>query len=57
MQRTGESLAVIMFDIDKFKAINDVYGHAAGDRAILAVVDVCKRMRREDGLAGSPWGR
>lgn len=56
MQRTGESLAVIMFDIDKFKAINDVYGHAAGDRAILAVVDVCKRMRRETDLLGRLGG-
>jgi diguanylate cyclase (GGDEF)-like protein len=56
MYRAGENLAVIMFDIDKFKTINDLYGHAAGDRAILAVVDVCKRMRRETDLLGRMGG-
>lgn len=56
MYRAGENLAVIMFDIDKFKAINDLYGHAAGDRAILAVVDVCKRIRRETDLLGRLGG-
>jgi len=56
MYRDGDNLAVIMFDIDKFKAINDVHGHAAGDRAILAVVDVCKRMRRETDLLGRLGG-
>lgn len=56
MYRAGENLAVIMFDIDKFKAINDLYGHAAGDRAILALVDVCRRMRRETDLLGRLGG-
>lgn len=56
MYRAGENLAVIMFDIDKFKTINDMYGHAAGDRAILAVVDVCKRLRRETDLLGRMGG-
>ena len=56
MYRAGENLAVIMFDIDKFKAINDLYGHAAGDRAILALVDVCRRMRRKTDLLGRLGG-
>jgi diguanylate cyclase (GGDEF)-like protein len=33
-ERNGDQLAVIFFDLDYFKEINDQYGHAAGDMAL-----------------------
>ncbi len=46
MSRTGQSLAVLMIDIDWFKSINDTYGHESGDAVLCAMVRACKSTLR-----------
>jgi diguanylate cyclase (GGDEF)-like protein len=40
--RRRQPLAIVIADIDRFKAINDAYGHASGDRALQAFVQLCR---------------
>lgn len=52
---TGVSPAILMFDIDYLKEINDSYGHAVGDDVIAAVAQaVAESVRKEDLLYR--WG-
>ena len=46
---TGDSLGVLMADIDSFKALNDEFGHDAGDHVLVVMADAMRRsMRSED---------
>lgn len=45
-QLAGESAALIMFDLDRFKAINDTFGHDAGDWVLERVATSCKGLCR-----------
>nr|WP_207161478.1 diguanylate cyclase [Rhabdochromatium marinum] len=50
-QRTERALSVAMLDIDHFKKVNDTYGHAIGDRVILALAHLLKqRLRKSDSI-------
>ncbi|MBQ7538246.1 MAG: GGDEF domain-containing protein [Treponema sp.] len=40
---TIDCLYLFMMDLNKFKAINDTYGHTEGDRALIATADVLKK--------------
>ncbi|MFP5020244.1 GGDEF domain-containing protein [Pseudonocardia phyllosphaerae] len=49
---TGRAAAVLILDLDHFKALNDRYGHLAGDDALAAVAEVVRREVREQDHAG-----
>ena len=55
-RRTGRPLSCIAFDIDHFKSINDRHGHAAGDRVLQSVSDLCRRNLRAIDVAGRLGG-
>ncbi len=50
MGEDGEPLAVVFLDLDKFKAVNDRYGHQTGDRVLRDFVDLVRMQIRPTDL-------
>lgn len=50
-QREEQVCSLLMIDIDKFKNINDTYGHIVGDRVIQFLADIFREMVRNSDVA------
>jgi diguanylate cyclase (GGDEF)-like protein len=55
-ERVGDPLALILADIDNFKAVNDGYGHQVGDRVLRKVGEILARNVRQVDLAARYGG-
>jgi two-component system, cell cycle response regulator len=53
--RTGEAVSFILMDLDRFKTINDRYGHAVGDQALCLAANTLLEHRRPYDLVAR-WG-
>ncbi len=49
-ERGGQTCALMVIDADHFKELNDSYGHAAGDQALIAIADVLRENFRASDL-------
>ena len=54
--RLGQPLVALMIDVDHFKQINDVHGHAVGDRVLADLAQSCREQVRPDDIAGRYGG-
>lgn len=55
-RRASETFAVLMFDLDGFKSVNDTWGHAAGDRVLVQVGERVRRSVRASDTVGRLGG-
>jgi diguanylate cyclase len=53
--QTKHSFAVILLDVDRFKQINDTFGHAMGDQVLIAIAAILQERLRHEDMIGR-WG-
>jgi len=49
-RRSGDAVGILMIDIDRFKALNDTYGHPTGDEVLRGVATAIVSAVREDDV-------
>jgi diguanylate cyclase (GGDEF)-like protein len=54
-ERYNSNVSIILMDFDKFKRINDIYGHLEGDRILKEGVEIIKELIRETDIFAR-WG-
>jgi diguanylate cyclase (GGDEF)-like protein len=54
--RSGAPVCILMLDLDRFKLLNDSFGHAAGDAALMSFVATCRASLRTLDFIGRTGG-
>lgn len=54
--RQSVPISIVFMDVDKFKEVNDTFGHKAGDKLLTTVADTIKRSIRSTDIAGRIGG-
>lgn len=55
-KRSGEPMAVAMMDLDRFKQVNDTYGHPTGDVILFETAEILRHTVREIDMVGRYGG-
>ncbi|MBL4634391.1 MAG: diguanylate cyclase [Kofleriaceae bacterium] len=55
-RRSGGALTILLIDADKFKGVNDTYGHAAGDQVLVELAGALKECLRITDIVGRIGG-
>ncbi|MBJ7470900.1 MAG: diguanylate cyclase [Solirubrobacteraceae bacterium] len=55
-ERSPTNVSVVALDVDKFKEVNDAFGHAAGDESLRQLAEVMRRHLRPGDLCGRVGG-
>jgi len=51
VRRHGSVMSVLVFDLDKFKRVNDTFGHDIGDTVLIAIADAVNQIKRSTDIA------
>lgn len=54
-RRSGRPFSIVIIDMDKFKSVNDTYGHVVGDKVLVHLVEVLNANKRKTDILGR-WG-
>ncbi len=55
-QEAGLSAVLFMCDVDRFKSVNDRFGHEAGDKVLVAIAEVLRRFAGRNGALVARYG-
>ena len=54
-KKTNEAFAIVILDLDKFKPINDTYGHDFGDQVLIKVAEFLKTIFKKQLRIKTRW--